>query len=195
MILLNKGPEQRVVRNEHKAMKYLFFIILLTIPMNPRILFDFDQNADISHWRIVDDGVMGGRSSGNFGLSPEGFGMFAGRVSLENNGGFSSVRYAFEKTQVQADSKLTIRLKGDGKSYQVRVKEDSSTRHSYIASFQTSGEWQEIDIPLRTMYPSFRGQKLDLPNFSHPQIEELVFLIGNKKAEDFKLLIDTIALN
>ena len=121
--------------------------------------------------------------------------MFAGRVSLENNGGFSSVRYVFEKTQVQADSKLTIRLKGDGKSYQVRVKEDSSTRHSYIASFQTSGEWQEIDIPLRTMYPSFRGQKLDLPNFAHPQIKELVFLIGNKKAEDFKLLIDTIALN
>ena len=163
--------------------------------MNPRILFDFDQNADISQWRIVDDVVMGGRSSGNFGLSPEGFGMFAGRVSLENNGGFSSVRYAFEKTEVQANSKLTIRLKGDGKPYQVRVKEDSSTRHSYITSFQTSGEWQEIDIPLRTMYPSFRGQKLDLPNFAHPQIEELVFLIGNKKAEDFKLLIDTIALN
>jgi hypothetical protein len=36
---------------------------------------------------------------------------------------------------------------------------------------------------------------LDLPNFSEDHIEEIVFLIGNKKAESFKLLIDNIALD
>jgi len=34
------------------------------------------------------------------------------------------------------------------------------------------------------LYPSFRGRKLDLPNFSHDYIEEIVFLIGNKKPEN-----------
>jgi hypothetical protein len=44
------------------------------------------------------------------------------------------------------------------------------------------------------MYPSFRGRKLDAPNFSHDNIEEIVFLIGNKKNERFELIIDKIAL-
>lgn len=163
--------------------------------MNPLTLFDFEKNADIRNWRTVDDVVMGGRSSGSFSLSPEGYGVFAGRVSLENNGGFSSVRYGFEKRQIKGYSKVIIRLKGDGKSYQFRIKEDTGTYYSYIAAFTTTGEWQDIEISLAEMYPSFRGRKLDLPNFSHGTVEELTFLIGNKKPQEFKLMIDTIKLN
>ena len=44
------------------------------------------------------------------------------------------------------------------------------------------------------MYPSFRGRKLDEPNFYHESIEEITFLIANKQNEDFKLLIDKIEL-
>jgi len=44
------------------------------------------------------------------------------------------------------------------------------------------------------MYPAFRGRKLELPNFSESTIEEIAFLIGNKKNEDFELLIDSITL-
>ena len=163
--------------------------------MNTHIVFDFNKNSNIEGWRIVDDVVMGGRSSGSFKLSPEGFGLFEGQISLENNGGFSSVRYQFKKLKVNEANKIIIRLKGDGKKYQFRVKDKTSTYYSYIASFQTSGEWQDIEIPLKDMYPSFRGRKLDLPNFSHDYIEEIVFLIGNKTPEKFKLLIHKIELN
>jgi hypothetical protein len=44
------------------------------------------------------------------------------------------------------------------------------------------------------LYPSFRGQTLDLPNFKGDFLEEIVFLIGNKKNESFELLIDSIEL-
>jgi hypothetical protein len=138
---------------------------------------------------------MGGKSLGRFQLSPEGFGLFEGQISLENNGGFSSIRYQFEKIKVKEGSIITIKLKGDGKNYQFRVKDNSSNYYSYITSFETSGAWQEIKIPLKGMYPYFRGRKLDFPNFSHDYIEEIVFLIGNKKPENFKLLIDKIELN
>jgi len=175
-------------------MKASLATIVLILTMNTFLIFDFDKKTDIQNWRIVDDVVMGGRSDGSFTLSPEGHGLFAGRVSLENNGGFSSVRYGFEKIKVEANSKIVITLKGDGKPYQLRVKEDSSTRHSYIAPFVTSGEWQEIAIPLADMYPVFRGRKLDLPNFAHRQIKEIVILIGNKENETFRLLIDKIEL-
>jgi NADH dehydrogenase [ubiquinone] 1 alpha subcomplex assembly factor 1 len=44
------------------------------------------------------------------------------------------------------------------------------------------------------MYPSFRGRRLDLSNFSSDSFEELTFLIGNEKKEKFELVIDKIDL-
>ena len=175
-------------------MKYLICILVVTQTMNAQLIFDFDMNSDLRDWIIVDDVVMGGRSLGSFKLNEDGYGAFEGSISLENNGGFSSVRYRFNKINVERYSKAVIRLKGDGKKYQFRVKDKSANYYSYITYFQTSGEWQEIEIPLNEMYPSFRGRKLDLPNFAHDHIEEITFLIANKKTEEFKLLIDKIEL-
>jgi NADH dehydrogenase [ubiquinone] 1 alpha subcomplex assembly factor 1 len=176
-------------------MNYFFGIIILTVFMNRQIIFDFNNSADIKQWKIVDDAVMGGKSSGTFKLSPDGYGVFEGTVSLENNGGFSMVRYQFDKIKTSKDDKIVIKLKGDGKKYQIRIKDDSSKYYSYISSFTTSGEWQEIEIPLKDMYPAFRGKKLDSPNFDHNHIEEIAILIGNKKPEKFKLLIDKIEVD
>lgn len=159
------------------------------------IIFDFNPDSNIQDWKIVNDIVMGGKSVSSFTVTPDGFGLFEGKISLENNGGFSSVSYRFKKIKVNKDRNIIIKLKGDGKNYQVRIKDDSSHSYSYISPFATSGEWQEIKIPLKNLYPSFRGKKLDLPNFSHDSIEELVFLIGNKTPEKFSLLIDKIALD
>ena len=61
--------------------------MLLNI-MNIKPIFDFNKEANIEGWRIVNDVVMGGRSSSNFKLNTEGHGCFSGAVSLENNGGF-----------------------------------------------------------------------------------------------------------
>jgi NADH dehydrogenase [ubiquinone] 1 alpha subcomplex assembly factor 1 len=44
------------------------------------------------------------------------------------------------------------------------------------------------------MYPSLRGRKLDKPNFEDEYIETVIFLIGNKTTEHFKLLIEKIEL-
>lgn len=158
------------------------------------LVFDFNKEASLQDWRIVDDIVMGGKSASRFSLSPEGFGLFEGQISLENNGGFSSVSYRFKKLKVTEESCILLTIKGDGKRYQFRVKDNSNHSYSYITPFATSGEWQEIKIRLKELYPSFRGRKLDMANFSQECIEELVFLIGNKKAETFQLLIDKILL-
>jgi hypothetical protein len=162
--------------------------------MDNLILFDFNSTTNINKWRIIDDGVMGGISSGNFKIDSDGNGVFYGTVSLENNGGFSSVRHQMNKTKIKEFSKFVIRLKGDGKDYQFRIKDQVSNYFSYSTTFSTSGEWQEIEIDIKGLYPSFRGRVLDLPNFNSEYIEEMVFLIGNKKYESFKLVIDKIEL-
>lgn len=158
-------------------------------------LFDFNQNSNLNNWRIVDDVVMGGRSDGQFTINKEGNGVFHGKVSLENNGGFSSVRYRFDPKKVDGFSKMSIRLKGDGKPYQFRVKSSQSERHSYVYQFDTSGDWEIITIPLAEMKPRFRGRMLNMPNYPAQVLEEIAFLIGNKKAETFQLELDKIELN
>ena len=175
-------------------MKYVLYAIILITTMSSQIIFDFNKNSDIQDWKIIDDVVMGGNSSSSFQLSPDGFGVFAGHISLENNGGFSSVRYQFTKLKIKEYHKIIIKLKGDRKMYQLRLKDDSGNYYSYITSFTTSGEWQDVEILLTDMYPSFRGRKLEQPNFSKDYIQEISFLIGNKKTEKFQLLIDKIEL-
>lgn len=162
--------------------------------INSQLIFDFNNNTNISDWKIVDDVVMGGRSNGTFKIDSDGNGVFSGDVSLENNGGFSSVQYQFEKINTTRDSKVIIRLKGDGKEYQFRIKNNRNTYYSYITNFKTSGDWENIIINLKDLYPSFRGQTMNIPNFDGNSIEEIVFLIGNKKNESFNLILDKIEI-
>ena len=169
-------------------------MIFLFATTGPKVIFDFDKTSKVEHWRIVNDVVMGGRSKSTLQLSADGFGVFEGHVSLENNGGFSSLRHEFPRINVGQYTTVHIKIKGDGKDYQFRIKDSTGTSHSYIAPFSTTGDWQEIAISLADMYPQYRGRRLDLPNFSEDHIEEITFLIGNKKEEDFKLLIDSIIL-
>ena len=170
------------------------FLIQLLLIMNIITIYDFNKNATASDWKIVDDVVMGGESNGRFSIDSDGHGLFEGRISLDNNGGFSSVRHLSEKVKVTKISVVIIRLKGDGKDYQFRIKNKKGDSHSYITTFQTSGEWETIEIKLSDLYPSFRGRKLEMPNFEADSFEEITFLIGNKKAESFKLILDKIEL-
>ncbi len=175
-------------------MNTISFCIYISIIMSSLIIFDFNKDSNLSNWNVVDDGVMGGLSQGNFEINKEGNAVFEGTVSLENNGGFSSVRHRFDTQKVKGFTKVLIRLKGDEKKYQFRVKTNSYDRYSYIARFTTTGNWQTIEISLSEMYPAFRGRNLDLPNYPTETMQEIAFLIGNKKAEQFRLEIDKIEL-
>ena len=55
-------------------------------------LLDLDFNNNVDTWRVVVDGVMGGRSTGRVASNEPGILRFSGDLSLENNGGFSQIR-------------------------------------------------------------------------------------------------------
>lgn len=169
-------------------------LVFLYTAMQVYTLFDFKKNVNMKNWAVVDDGVMGGRSAGRLAINEAGNAVFSGSVSLENNGGFSSIRYAFEKLNTADFSAFSIRLKGDGKTYQFRVKSRAGDYYAYITTFTTTGEWQTVQIPFNTCRPSFRGMDLDKPVYNGETMEEIGFLAGNKKAETFRLEIDKIEI-
>ena len=55
-------------------------------------LFDFTEVESAREWQSVNDGVMGGVSEGKFKIIDKKTMEFFGTLSLENNGGFASVR-------------------------------------------------------------------------------------------------------
>ena len=119
--------------------------------------------------------------------------IFTGLVSLENNGGFASVRYN-DNYKVNKDSKLKIKLIGDSKDYQIRIKPNRFTRYSYSKTIQTTKDVQTIIIPLSEFSAQFRGFSIDKENFNYNSLQEIGFLIGNKKSEKFRLEIIEIEI-
>lgn len=182
----------RISSSIHMTLIFLLSIILMSTDTLP--LYVFNDNSKPQDWQIVDDVVMGGKSQGQFYINDQGNGVFHGNVSLENNGGFSSLRHRLKPLQIDSYSKIDLYIKGDGKRYQFRLKSDTYDRHSYITYFETNGSWQTVTIELPEMYPTFRGMKLNMPNYPGEQIEELTFLISNKKEEGFQLEISKIVL-
>lgn len=177
-------------------MKFAFWLFWITlfIPAEMDSIYSFSSQTTVSDWRIVNDGVMGGISKSSLLIIKSGYGKFAGHVSLANNGGFASVQLN-KKIGLTAENKfILLRVKGDGKRYEFRIKAKTSQNASYVHPFSTTGEWQLIKLPLSEFYPQFFGRILNSPNFNFQTIEQLSFLISNKKEEDFELLIDFIGL-
>jgi hypothetical protein len=175
-------------------MRNLIALVLMTtgIHGHSQEIYKFTEESDITDWYIVDDNVMGGRSKGGLEQSDEGHAIFQGNVSLENNGGFSSVRYRVNSVSCKEYATFRIHLKGDTKKYQFRVRSNLREYQSYVYEFETSGNWEVIYIPFDAMYPSWRGMKLDMPNFQGEVASEFSFLISNKRNENFRLEIDRI---
>ncbi len=176
-------------------MKNLIILLILSwsISMEKNIV-DFQSEYEIEQWQIVNDGVMGGLSKSSVKINDDGYMLFTGQVSLENNGGFASVQHSTLIEDIEEYTHVKVRLKGDQKNYQLRLKSEKSQYQSYIQEFETSGDWEEITLKIADFYPSFRGRKLDMPNFEFNQIQQITFLIANKKAEEFALEVDQIDL-
>ena len=152
--------------------------------------------ADSQGWRVVDDGVMGGLSKGEIEISKDGILTFNGQLSLENNGGFSSLRTGDLKLDLSEATGLVVRVKGDGRTYQMRFNTDARYRGreiAFSADFETKkNEWIEIKIPFEKFTGSFRGMRLSKEKFDPAKIQRIGLLLGDKKAGPFELKVDWI---
>ncbi len=176
--------------------KYVLLLLTLSLftKSNMEKIYTFSTQTNIKEWRIVNDDVMGGRSNSSLKISDSGHGQFIGHVSLANNGGFASIQLNTNIKLANGKKFIVLRVKGDGKRYELRLKGNISQYESYVHTFATSGEWQNLKLAISEFYPQFRGRKMNIPNFNFENIEQLSFLIANSQEEDFELLIDWIGL-
>jgi hypothetical protein len=152
-------------------------------------MIDFSSQEE-GRWGITNDGVMGGLSNGYIYFYSD-HGVFSGDISLDNNGGFSSVFRAVEDLPESFD-KLVIDIEGDGQAYQVRVViYINGYRLAYKYDFQTVANKREKFIfQLADFKATFRGRIIkDAPILSSEDIREIGFLMTKKVAGKFSLSV------
>jgi NADH dehydrogenase [ubiquinone] 1 alpha subcomplex assembly factor 1 len=161
----------------------------------PISIFEFESQAEIDSFFSIDDRVMGGVSVSCVSLAADSIASFRGMVSLDNNGGFASVRAALNSPNLADASALKLRIKGDGKSYKLRLF-NSATFDSvaYEQSFRPlAGIWQEVSLPFASFTAVWRGRSVtNSPKFQKHQVCALGLMISEKQTGEFELLIDWI---
>jgi monofunctional biosynthetic peptidoglycan transglycosylase len=144
----------------------------------------------LKSWTSVNDGVMGGISTGGFKRTEQGTLLFSGVLSLENNGGFASVRSPALRQDLAGLEAFVLRVRGDGRRYKFTVRTESGfDTPIYQASFATKrGEREEHRLAFKDFVPPFRGRVLtDVPPLKPAGIASVGLRISDKQAGPFEL--------
>ena len=158
-------------------------------------IFTFDRESDARQWPAINDRVMGGISQGQSEITSNGTLRFSGTVSLENNGGFASIRSRASEWDLSAYDGILMRIRGDGKRYALNLRTDVQLRAgSYRVKFDTKAdEWMEIFLPFADFRATSFGVELpDAPPLNPRKIRSFGYLISDKQAGPFRLEVDWI---
>ena len=161
----------------------------------PKTVFDFSGADAAKEWQTVNDGVMGGVSDGKFKITGTKTLEFYGTLSLENNGGFASVRSKAKKLGLEKGDVLVARVRGDGRDYSMNLYVPRPlVAFSYRAAVKTKmDEWIEVKLPLDKFEATSFGRVVkDARPLDPAEVNALGFLLGDKKAGPFKLEIEWI---
>ena len=155
-------------------------------------IFEFNNSNDEKDWRIVLDGVMGGLSTGNVSVQ-NGSMFFTGATSLENNGGFSSIRASMDPNEIDVFDAIELRVRGDGRTWIFGTRGSNSMgASSYWTSFKTEkNEWMNVTIPISEMERHSFGNRLS-GKINPDEIKGVEFYMYDKKEGPFKLEVDSI---
>jgi len=152
-------------------------------------VFDFRTAAGTTGWQVVNDDVMGGVSSSRFVLT-NGVARFSGAVSLQNNGGFASVRSLTVPQNLGRCQAFVLRVRGDGKHYRLTIFTRSATTNArepyhYQGKFEAAGGEQEIRLPLAAFSASLRGRQVAAPPLDPRLIVALGLQISDRQPGPF----------
>lgn len=160
-----------------------------------RLLFNFADAAAANEWRPVNDGVMGGRSDGRSRITDGHTMEFFGTISLENNGGFASVRSVPRTLDLGANDTIVLRVRGDGREYSLNLYlPNRRMATSYRAKLSTAKDrWTEIATPMKEFVETSFGRVV--PNagpVDAAKVNAVGFMLSDKQSGPFRLEVDWI---
>jgi monofunctional biosynthetic peptidoglycan transglycosylase len=170
----------------------------VAIETDLRPVVEFDGPDPANQWQAVNDGVMGGVSDGQFKITDDKTLEFFGALSLENNGGFASVRTKPADLDIEAGDTIVVRVKGDGREYVLNLYTKSRRMaFAYRAPLPTTkNEWTEVAVPLDEFVPTAFGRRVKGMGPVEPdQINGLGFMLSDKKAGPFQMQVEWVKVD
>lgn len=183
------GKQERVALPSQKAPAE-------SSPTTMTTLGNFLKDAETERWMVVNDGVMGGKSQSTLRGSPNGA-AFSGNVSPDNGGGFASIRAPLASPLVPGLRAVSMRVRGDGKIYQFRIRTSSRwDGPAYKHGFKTKANtWQQVVLPLHEFEASFRGRSVPgAAPLTSKDVRQIGFLIADEQYGSFQLEIEDITM-
>lgn len=165
-----------------------------SLPAKEKIIASFESDDCLKSWTSVNDGVMGGVSKGGIKRTGEGTLVFLGDLSLENNGGFASIRTKPGTLELSGTSGVVVKARGDGRTYwfELRVAGQMGAT-SYRANLPTTaGEWKETRIPFEDFKLQAFGRELPFKPVDPASVASVGFTLADKKAGPFALEIEYV---
>ena len=150
---------------------------------------DFSNPNTLRDSWIVNDGVMGGVSQSSLRQDEDGM-FFEGMVSLENNGGFASMRSSVRFPQ--GTQLIELIAKGDGKRYKLVLRTELAPRVTYVADFIALPTWQTYRFNLSQFKSTFRGRDVNAPTLSFSDVIDFGILISNNQVGSFAIQLKTL---
>ena len=109
---------------------------------NQDVVWDF-RPTGTTDWRPLNDGVMGGRSTGNVAYGDSAM-VWRGATSLENNGGFASLRAPWGHLNLSQARDVVLTCRGTGGPFKLTMETSERWWMPYAyASFSPSEDWGE----------------------------------------------------
>ena len=157
--------------------------------------FTSSENENFA-WKIVNDGVMGGLSKGNVEHTSDNIMHFWGTLSLDNNGGFSTVRSRGVDFDLSNDLGLLLLVRGDGRTYEARLDSTATFRGnpiSFLGKFKTTPDrWMQVKIPFASFTGSWRGRQFPKETLDTSAIKRVSVLLADKTPGPFDLRVQWI---
>lgn len=162
-----------------------------------KTLASFNSTDEARRWSTSSDAVMGGISSSDAAVEVSGTLVFSGVVRLENNGGFATISgpaASRSGDDLSGYDSIALRVKGDGKTYQLWLYTSRNRRLVHVARFETTaGTWQEIVLPFNAFTPENGfGQAARAAPLNAPVVLGYRLLISDKQKGPFRLDVDWI---
>lgn len=168
------------------------FGTVLPATAQEKLLTDFSSKPQVSQaWAAVNDTVMGGVSEGRYTLTSDNTLLFRGDLSLDNNGGFASIRTRTTDLNLRGYDAIAVRVKGDGRTYNFDLRTaQPRMASSYRQPLDTQdGEWIEVRFPIQNFYLTSFGRRVNAPPLQPEDIASFGFTLSDKDEGPFSLEI------
>ncbi|MEM0986854.1 MAG: CIA30 family protein [Pseudomonadota bacterium] len=169
-------------------------VAMATAQEGTTMSMDFSDQAVAAQWQAVNDGVMGGKSSGGPAWSGDHM-TFSGIINTDG-GGFSSIRAPMAPGSLADASTLKLRVKTDGRAFRLMFRTNVK-RWGMRVSFQapipagSPGEWTDVEIPLTGLESSFHGRPVDA-DFDKSDVRSIGIIIADGQDGPFEMSIASI---